>query len=196
MALRNSTGTALSQNDNATSSTKDAALTYTVSQSGTYYLEVGAGTGSLGSYLVSTHVDAVDDYLATMATTGTLSVGASITGEIEVSRDRDWFKITLERGVRYQFVASATENSDPLVDPSLSLRDAASRQLINNDNANSNTTNALINYTPTATGTYYLEVAGRSSGTGTAGEYSLTATTNASLVALTGVVTLDEYFIA
>ena len=43
-----------------------------------------------------------DDYASTTQTTGTVPVGGSATGEIETSRDRDWFAVTLEAGTTYR----------------------------------------------------------------------------------------------
>ena len=40
-----------------------------------------------------------DDYASSTSTTGSVAVGGTATGEIETSRDRDWFAVTLEAGL-------------------------------------------------------------------------------------------------
>ncbi len=82
----------------------DPQLTFTASESGTYYVEVGiywlgAGQAS-GTYMVLVD-DVTDDFTADTDTTGTIEVGGSARGEIETRGDRDWLAVTLEAGKYY-----------------------------------------------------------------------------------------------
>jgi len=173
--LRNSAGTQLAYNDDASTSTANALINYTATSTGTYYLDVaGLSSTQTGTYSLSATATVTDDYTATSATTGSVSVGSSSTGRIERGSDHDWFKVTLQAGTTYQLQATTTGASGSLADPVLYLRNSAGTQLAYNDDASTSTANALINYTATSTGTYYLDVAGLSS-TQT-GTYSLSAT--------------------
>src|SRR5438067_8373339 len=115
-----------------------------------------------------------DDYAGLTATTGTVSIGGSTTGNIETAGDADWFRITLTAGETYQFdlKGSATGNGT-LADPFLRLRDSAGTSLAFNDDNGTNF-NSRITYAATASGTYYLS-AGSSTASGT-GTYLVGAT--------------------
>lgn len=180
--LRNSAGTSLAYNDDANSSTANASITYTATKTGTYYLDV-AGFASIqtGSYGVSATAIATDDYSATTSTTGTVTVGGISSGRIEVGGDHDWFKVTLTAGKTYQLQATTTGSSGSLTDPALYLRSSTGAQLAYNEDANASTADALINFTATTTGTYYLDVTGATaSQIGTYGVSVTEATTTTS----------------
>ena len=67
----------------------------------TYYVSAGVSGFSLGTYTLSV-TEIVDDYAADTATTGTVVVGGTATGEINYSGDRDWFAVILEAGKVYR----------------------------------------------------------------------------------------------
>ena len=48
----------------------------------------------------------VDDYSASVATTGIVAVGGSITGSIETTGDVDWIRVSLIAGTTYRFEAA------------------------------------------------------------------------------------------
>ena len=105
------------------------------------------------------------------STTTTLAVGGSISDQLEVVGDRDWIRITLTAGQRYQFALNGSGGS-PLADPYLRLRDGAGTVLAYDDDSGPGT-NSLLSFTAGSSGTYYLDVgayddAGR-------GQYTLTA---------------------
>ncbi len=85
-----------------------------------YYLNVG-------QWEIKTRV--ADDYAANTGTTGRVSVGGSTTGNIEKAADKDWFRVSLVQGRRYQFDLSGDTNKDV----QLRLRDASGRSLLFND---------------------------------------------------------------
>jgi len=87
-------------------------------------------------------------------------------GFVNFSGDHDWFRISLRAGETYQFRALGPT----LNDPTLSLRNSVGSQLAFNDDAEG--LNSLINYTATSTGTYYLDMGGYLSNTGS---YSVVA---------------------
>ena len=97
-----------------------------------------------------------DDFAASSATTGLVSVGGSSSGVLEQLADRDWFAVDLVAGRTYELRLNGTT----LADPSLRLLNAAGSQLASNDNSSSsNNRNSLISYTATSSGRHYLEAA-------------------------------------
>ena len=71
---------------------------FTPSMAGTYYIAARGETA--GSYRVSVTAKG-DDFAGDRSTTGRLTVGGSVTGEIEARSDWDWFAIDLVAGNSY-----------------------------------------------------------------------------------------------
>jgi Ca2+-binding RTX toxin-like protein len=98
-----------------------------------------------------------DDYKGDSTSTGALTVGgAAVGGRIEVEGDADWFAVTLEAGVVYEFALS-TEGSEGLDDPYLYLRQADGALLASDDDSGSGL-NSLLSYVAAASGSFWLEV--------------------------------------
>ncbi len=100
-----------------------------------------------------------DDYSATTATTGRLIVGSSVAGYIEGEDDSDWFAVTLSAGTPYYFALegwSTLQQSFALGDPALTLRSSTGSQIDRNDDGGIGS-NSGISYTPSTSGTYYLD---------------------------------------
>jgi len=110
-----------------------------------------------------------DDFAADTSTTGTVPIGTSRSGVLELTADRDWFAIDLQMGRRYEFRL----NSAGLADPMLRLRNNTGTELASNDDISSTNFNSLISFTASSSGRYYLEAAAfNDSGTGA---YSISA---------------------
>ena len=58
--------------------------------------------GDVYTVVLTDITDAEDDYLGAEETTGTVAVGGSVTGNLEVDNDVDWFKVRLEEGKSYR----------------------------------------------------------------------------------------------
>ncbi len=101
---------------------------------------------------------AVDDFSADTTTTGTAPVGGSAKGALEVPGDHDWFKVQLTAGVPYtiDLKGDPAGSGGLLLDPSMELFDSSS-QLIASNNDAGNSLNSEIKYTPTTSGTYYID---------------------------------------
>ena len=109
-----------------------------------------------------------DDFAASTATTGVLSLAAPATGTIELAGDKDWFKIdNLVAGHNYQITVQGT-GTTPLADTFFSLRNAAGAVVIGSasrsggqayDDAGPGT-DALVQFTADANGTHYVAVGG------------------------------------
>ena len=64
--------------------------------------------------------DAEDDYLGAEETTGTVAVGGSVTGNLEVDNDVDWFKVRLEADKSYRIrMRGAESGGGTLADPTV-----------------------------------------------------------------------------
>ncbi len=163
--LYNGSGSLLSSNDDG-GGNGNSLITFAASSSGTYYLGARSyGTGT-GNYSVSATASSTtsDDYGGDASTTGRVSAGESTTGRIETNGDQDWFAISLTAGQVYEFHLNAA-SSGGLSDPYLSLYNSSGNLLMSDDDGGGSG-NALITYTATTSGTYYLGARGYSTGTG------------------------------
>ena len=110
-----------------------------------------------------------DDYSSTTQTTGTVAVGGSATGEIETSKDFDWFAVDLVAGHTYVIDLEGTDSGGgALQDPVLrGLYDADGNRISGaRDNDGGTGRDARLTFTATTTGTYYIEARGHSNQTG------------------------------
>lgn len=151
-----------------------------------------AGNGWAGSSTYNFTTRAADDYAGDTGTSGRVNVGSTASGSIETGGDVDWFAVALSAGQSYRF----TLDGQTLLDPKLSLHGADGRLLASDDDSGLGL-NALLTYTATVAGTYYLAASGFSTTTGTytvaatgavADDYAANATTSGR-VALGGVAT-------
>lgn len=118
-----------------------------------------------------------DDYLGTAATTGRLTVGASVNGSVEAAFDEDWFAVDLEAGFGYSFSLvnnGAVEGASAtgLTDPMLNLYGLTGRELTSDDDGGEGL-NSLLEFTPGVSGTHYIGARGFSEAVG---DYTLSLT--------------------
>lgn len=195
LRLYSSDGTTLiAENDDDNSDTGvgglDSQITATISASGSYYLEASSGSdpeapaiGSrMGNYILSVSLPIKDDRTANVSTTGSVAPGKSVTGELEIAGDSDWFAVSLVAGKAYTFSLESSATNG-LGDAFLSLYDSAGVLITTNDDRqalngeivpDSEVLNSEISFTVSTTGTYYLGASSGSSGDGT-GNYKLSA---------------------
>ena len=98
---------------------------------------------------------AVDDYEASAATKGTLSVGGSTYGKIESVGDVDWFKVNLIAGETYRFTLKKYPITGAIGDPFLRLYNSAG-VLLSSEDGSGDLPNAELTFTASTTGTYYI----------------------------------------
>ena len=99
------------------------------------------------------------DLPADTTTTGQVEVGSSVTGNIGSFADRDYFRVVLEAGTRYQIdLEGAPTGRGTLADPALTLYDESENNLLDDVNSGIGGNSRGI-FTPTTAGTYYLRVA-------------------------------------
>ncbi len=117
-----------------------------------------------------------DDYTSDTQTTGTVAVGGSAAGEIETSKDFDWFAVDLVAGHTYVIgLEGADSGGGALQDPVLrGLYDAAGNRIAGaRDNDGGVGRDARLTFTAATTGAYYIEARGHSNQTG---EYTVRVT--------------------
>jgi hypothetical protein len=145
----------------------DAALQYTPSVGGEYFVRVGSQyserTGSYALQMTGGEPGLGDDYADSDATEGILSandVGSPLT--IDMAGDRDWFKTWLTGGQHYSFVlesATAT-NALSLDQPEVALYSEFGK-LIAEEDWRGIGNDAKIEYTPAESGYYYVAAHGQ-----------------------------------
>ena len=83
---------------------------------GEYHFE----PGDVYTFVLTDITDAEDDYLGAEETTGTVAVGGSVTGNLEVDNDVDWFRVQLEEGKSYRIRMRGSESGGgTLADPTV-----------------------------------------------------------------------------
>ncbi len=151
----------------------DARLGFNAVSSGTYYLSA-IGSGATGTYTLTAADLGEDDYAGDASTLGNLAVGDSISGNIQLASESDWFRIDLSAGRIYVFDLKGLDSgSGTLSDPHLQLRDGAGNVLFNDYDSGTGRDARMTRLAPTG-GTYYLAVQGLSEGA--TGSYTLAAT--------------------
>lgn len=134
-------------------------------------VEARDAAGNLGRDGSSGELHIVPDDLAGNAgTTAVLGVGGTLAGDLELAGDRDWVAVTLEARRTYAFALNGTSLADPL----LRLRDARGLELATNNDVSPLDRNALIRFTPSSSGRFFLEAGADLDAGG--GSYSLSAT--------------------
>lgn len=164
----------------------NASFMFTAVTSGVYYLAAraySANTGT-GSYrLTAAERGAAvpgEEIAANISTTAELSAGGVITGNIEMSGDQDWFRISLAAGTRYQFDLTGASSADgTLADPYLQLYDAQGSSTGLRDDDSGAGLNARLAFTPAASGVFYLAARAYSSDMGT---YRLSASEGEAII--------------
>jgi FG-GAP-like repeat/Calx-beta domain/Bacterial pre-peptidase C-terminal domain len=166
LRLHNSAGTVLSENDDIVNGVnRDSQLSYSVTASGTYYLEAGAfNDGYTGTYRIGVTVAAsADDFRNSLTDTshpfGSVVINGSSTGNLEITGDRDWFQVQLNAGTTYLInLQGQHAGGGTLEDPYLRLHDGSGALLaLNDDIVNGVNRDSQLSYSITTTGTYYLE---------------------------------------
>ena len=108
------------------SGSSNPRITFRAATSGLYYIVVGAGSsGGSGSFRLSAGIDnsppVHTEYSANTITTGAITLGQTVSSIIDFAGDADWFKITLENGVKYKFNLFGSGES-AIADSFLNLR--------------------------------------------------------------------------
>ncbi|MGZ2412026.1 serralysin [Sphingomonas sp. F9_3S_D5_B_2] len=99
------------------------------------------------------------DIAADTSTTAHVSLGGSFVGSIETAGDHDWIAVNLTAGQKYS-ITLAGYGSNALEDPYLYLRDSSGNVLAEKDDINPGIErDSRVIFTPTSSGTYYIDAA-------------------------------------
>ncbi|NDD11129.1 MAG: hypothetical protein EB072_00440 [Betaproteobacteria bacterium] len=178
LALRSVSGITLAFDDNG-GGLSNASLSYSPSDAGWYFLDVGAsGNASKGTYTLKGST-LVDDYAEGIGSTAVIMPdGSKKSGVISFDGDADWFKVGLSANITYEINLSGELSRgsfvDPLRDPLLLIRDANGGLLRSVDDFEGSL-NPKAFFSPNKTGEYYLEV--RSNYRYDIGAYALSVST-------------------
>jgi hypothetical protein len=172
LSLYDASGSLIVSDDDSGPGLNSWIVSFTPSVSGTYFLGASGFTVSTGTYVLETFIlGGSDNIPGDTGTTETLIVnGPSASSSIEFSGDEDWFRITLVEGQSYAFSLSASGGT-PIPDAFLSIHNAAG-QVISIDDDGGAGLDSMMQFTATASGTYYLSAAGFDVATG---DYTISA---------------------
>ncbi len=180
--------------------TRNSKVVYTATTSGTFYIAAGGHNNAWdGTYRLSVQ-GFEDDYLASTDTTGVVTVGGSVTGEVEhggENGDRDWFAVELEAGATYIIdLEGSGTNQGTMRDPYLhGIYDGDGNRIesTSNDDGGEGSNSRVVYYAGTS-GTYYIAAGGDELHSAT-GTYKLSVTKREddylSSTGTTGTVTVD-----
>ena len=136
---------------------------FTAADAGTYYVAASANGDGKGTYTLSVR-EFADDFEAGAGTSGTVAVGGSARGDIEIGDDRDWFAVTLEAGGTYRIDLEGWWNGDgTLFNPYLyGVHDADGVLLAGTTDDNGGEgLNSRVRFTAEDAGTYYVAAGAR-----------------------------------
>jgi methionine-rich copper-binding protein CopC len=145
----------------------DKGVQFVPGVSGSYYAKVSGYGGQQTDYTLLTGLSE-DDYSATTATSGVLTVGGKAAGALEGAADRDWFAVTLQAGSTYWFTLAGAGEKPLSTSYGTQVRilDAKGTVFASTD-VNHSGTFPVLSFVPAARGTYYVEVAATGQYTGT-----------------------------
>lgn len=126
------------------------SLTGATEMGGDWILDAQIGAIRTGAMAFNYNGVLVDDYPASTATTGSITIGSSSNGSLEAFNDRDWFRVSLLAGQTYEFRMNIGGNFHP----NLAALNADGNPLFHSS------VGGILIYTATYTGTHYLEAWG------------------------------------
>jgi subtilisin family serine protease len=145
---------------------------FTAASTGYYFISIGAGSsGGSGTFRLSANYNLSPtnsrEYAANSGTEGLLKIGGSTNSIIDFASDSDWFRISIQKGLTYQFNLFASGES-AIEDTLLNLRDSSGTIIASNDDISysDHNFNSRITYLAQTTGDYFLDARGFSGATG------------------------------
>jgi hypothetical protein len=151
-------------------------IKYRALVSGTHFLATQGGREATNPYTLKAALAPLqDDFAADTTTTGRLAVGARVAGNFEVADDVDWYAVTLESGITYQFEMSGlTTAGSALPSPNVRLLNAQGVNIEGGINPSA----GVYFITPDKSDVYYV----RAGQLGTRAEGSYTLAASVSLI--------------
>ncbi|MBL6795159.1 MAG: S8 family serine peptidase, partial [Synechococcus sp. BS307-5m-G34] len=150
--------------DNNNGKGLDARLAWAASTAGTYYIAAAAlGNQGRGSYILqsSKREDDAPDRLSSAFVYDLITPGTSLSGDLEVSGDRDWYQTILQATKTYRIALdgeqSLASGYQPLNDPAVTVRGPGGKRLAFDDDGGVGLDAELI-FQPASTGRFFLDV--------------------------------------
>ena len=128
--------------------------TFLANKTGDYFIDITSKLGGMDFTLANSKIDVADSVL----TKAVLFENNLIVNTIDKVADHDWYQIALEGGKTYQFDMQKTTGSN--LDTIITLRGIYGEALSRNDDISRTDWNSRIVYTPTTSGTFYLDASG------------------------------------
>ena len=150
-------------------------VVFTTGEAGTYYVEAGADGPHTGDYTLSV-TEVADDFAASIRTSGEVDVGGSVTGNIDIRTDHDWFAVDLVADTTYRIdLKGLSTDSGSLFDPYLrGIYDGEDNLISGTANNNGGTgRNSRLVFTATDDATYYIAASAASDSRWVTGDYTL-----------------------
>jgi Ca2+-binding RTX toxin-like protein len=155
IVLRSASGASLATGG---TSSGPGFLGVNISESNTFYLDLGAWTSSAtGGYRTTVQREIAGN----TGTRAELSLGTPFASRLDYAGDTDWFRVTLQAGVEYRITAKGDGGATSMLTSSLRVMGAAGNELAQRSNFNG--LNEFV-YVPTTTGTHYIYVGSNSVG--------------------------------
>jgi len=160
-------GTSILTSDLDSGFAKSPRIEWIAPEDGTYFIEMYtrsySGNRRTGRYWISV-TTGIDGQSNSSDAAQNVALGVdgedliTVSGDLEVSGDSDWFKFPVEKGRVYRFDATGTS----LVDPDLRLLDVDGTSVLETDYDSGDGKGARIEWVAPAGGTYFLELRTRS----------------------------------
>lgn len=165
------TSQVLAGTDNSTGYGNDSVMRYTVPSgaTNTYYVVADPAGAVTGTYTIQVDIEAG----ASNSTSIAVQVGGSITAAIDDATDQDWYAVTLVAGRTYRFDAKSTGGTGSLVDTYINgIRNSAGTVQTNTtQDGGGSGLDASVSFTPSASGTYYVNIDNGVSNSSAVGTY-------------------------
>ena len=142
----------------------DSRVWFTPTENGIHYIAAGAASHYTGTYTLSVTEPNADDFSADASTTGEVTVGGSVDGEVETAGDRDWFAVEVVAGTTYRVDLERTNPSLTWF-VNLAVHDEDGNPISGTTNYGSGLDSRLY-FTATDTGTHYISAGGSGDLTG------------------------------
>ena len=144
----------------------DSRVWFTPTDTGTHYIAAGGSGNLTGTYTLSVTAPNADDFSADASTTGEVTVGGSVEGEVEVAGDRDWFAVELVAGTTYRVDLERTDPSVTWFAYLAGIHDEDGNPISGTTDYSSGIGGPRLWFTPTDTGTHYIAAGGSGDLTG------------------------------
>ncbi|MGZ5065087.1 MAG: hypothetical protein ACXWG1_06030 [Usitatibacter sp.] len=167
--------TRLAVNDDVSATNTNFSITRSVTP-GTYYVRASAAPGVTGPYGLSSSFVPPDDFGDSPATAANLPVNGSITGQLAVLNDQDWFKLTFTQAGTFHVESTGTTDTMG----TLYQADGTTVVADNDDIDPGVLTNFTLTVPVTGPGVMYLRVRGFDGQTGNYGLQTTFGTGSAS----------------